>query len=33
MKKGQSVDFDPPMELVEKGYLVTENKQAKKGDK
>ena len=34
MKKGQSVDFDPPNELVAKGYLVTENKQEKKkGDK
>ena len=34
MKKGQSVDFEPPNELVAKGYLVTENKQEKKkGDK
>ena len=33
MKKVQSVYFDPPNELVAKGYLVTENKQEKKGDK
>ena len=33
MKKGQSVDFEAPSELVEKGYLVIENKQEKKGDK
>ena len=34
MKKGQSVDFEPPNELVAKCYLVTENKQEKKkGDK
>ena len=30
---GQSVDFEAPSELVEKGYLVIENKQEKKGDK
>ena len=33
IKKGQSVDFEAPSELVEKGYLVAENKQDKKGDK
>ena len=33
IKKGQSVDFEAPSELVEKGYLVAENKQEKKGDK
>ena len=33
IKKGQSVDFEAPSELVEKGYLVAENKKEKKGDK
>jgi hypothetical protein len=34
LKEGKSVDFEPPSELVAKGYLVTEDKQEKKkGDK
>jgi|TARA_R100001510_G_scaffold39397_1_gene35855 hypothetical protein len=33
LKKDESVDFEPPKELVDKGYLIEEKKENKKGDK
>ena len=33
LKKDESVDFEPPKELVDKGYLTEEKKENKKGDK
>jgi hypothetical protein len=30
LKNGESIDFDPPNELVEKEYLVKEKKQRQK---
>ena len=33
LKKDESVDFEPLKELVDKGYLIEEKKENKKGDK
>ena len=33
LKKGESVELEPLKELVNKGYLIEEKKQEKKGDK
>lgn len=33
LKNNGSVDFEPPKELVDKGYLIEEKKENKKGDK
>ena len=33
LKKNESVDFEPLKELVDKGYLIEEKKENKKGDK
>ena len=33
LKNNESVDFEPLKELVDKGYLIEEKKENKKGDK
>ncbi len=33
LNKNESVDFEPPKELVDKGYLIEEKKENKKGNK
>ena len=33
LKKGESVELEPLNELMDKGYLIKEDKQEKKGDK
>ena len=33
LKKGESVELEPEKGLIEKGYLIKDKKQEKKGDK